>query len=68
MPEPISRRKLFGWLGAGSAAVASRALPIVETVVPKIPKAWDTMMQSGRIHYFDGVKWVKAYSNKFLVK
>ena len=64
----ISRRKLFGWLGAGSAAIAARTIPVAETVAPKIPKMWDTMMQAGKLHYFDGVKWVKAYSNKFLIK
>lgn len=64
MSEPISRRKLFGWLGAGSVAAVTKVLPAAEKAAPKI---WDTMLKAGRLHYWDGMKWVKAWSNKYLV-
>lgn len=50
-----------------SAAVASRAIPAAERVALAAPKTWDTVMKAGRLHYWDGVKWVKAWSNKYLV-
>ena len=68
MPEPISRRKLFGWLGAGSAAVAARAIPAAETVATKVPQVWETTWIAGRKFFWNGVKWVKTYSNEYLVK
>lgn len=61
----VTRRGLFGWLGGGSAAIASRAFPVVERTAPKL---WDQVMRAGRLHFWNGVRWVKAYSNDFLVK
>lgn len=64
----ISRRRLFGFLGAGTAAVAARVVPAVETAAPKVPQMWETTWIAGRKFFWDGVKWVKTYSNEYLVK
>ena len=50
------------------ANVAARALPAVETVAPKVPQVWETTWIAGRKFFWNGVKWVKTYSNEYLVK
>ncbi len=64
----VSRRGLFGLIGGGSAALATRVMPAVETVAPKIPQMWETMWRGGSRYFWDGARWVRAYSDKFLVK
>lgn len=69
MPEPkISRRRLFGLVGAGGAAVATRIASTVEAVAPKAPQLWETTWIAGRKFFWNGIKWVKTYSNEYLVK
>jgi hypothetical protein len=67
--EPkVSRRGLFAWLGAGSVAAAARVLPSAEAVAPRVPQIWETSWIAGRKFFWDGVQWVKTYSNEYLVK
>ena len=68
-PDPqISRRRLFGFLGAATAAAASRIIPTAETVAARAPQLWETTWIAGRKFFWDGVRWVKTYSNEYLIK
>lgn len=64
----VSRRGLFAWLGAGSVVAAARTLPTVEAVAPRIPQMWETTWIAGHKFFWNGVKWIKTYSNEYLVK